>query len=282
MKFESVAAPFELPLVAAASTSGTIILGFGALGSLNPTKNPQYPTVSYTGTVWMAWLGTLAKESDIPTELPNPHSLNIKIGDTTTSYDGSAAKTVEIPGGGGTDASLGITGAAVGQALTVKTIDKQGKPTEWESAALARVDGSNIPTSVRDTFRTNIAALPGVKVYGKADANGKIKAYIDAACTEEAGYTMAMGLADYGNALLIYDHKTYQCVGFEEPASMQGSGNYLVAVFFRSEIATDSAGTAVLKVETAKLNILDYLSGAINAPITTTAGELPLTTTTTT
>ena len=99
VKFESVAAPFELPLVAAASTSGTIILGFGALGALNPTKNPQYPTVSYTGTVWMAWLGTLAKESDIPTELPNPHSLNIKIGDTTTSYDGSAPKTVEIPNG---------------------------------------------------------------------------------------------------------------------------------------------------------------------------------------
>ena len=29
----------------------------------------------------------------------NPYSLNIKIGDTTTSYDGSAAKTVEIPKG---------------------------------------------------------------------------------------------------------------------------------------------------------------------------------------
>lgn len=62
---------------------------------------------------------------------------------------------------------------------------------------------------------------------------------------------------------------------------MQGSGFYVVAVFFRSEIATDSAG-AVLKVETAKLNVVDYLAGAINAPITITAGELPLTTTTTT
>ena len=54
-----------------------------------------------------------------------------------------------------------------------------------------------------------------------------------------------------------------------------------VAVFFRSEIVTDSAG-AVLKVETAKLNVIDYISGMINAPITITAGELQLTTITTT
>ncbi len=107
--FPGMNAPFELPLVAAASISDTIVLGFGALGSINPTDNPQYPTVAYTGMEWRAWLGTLAKKSDIPmipTELKNPYSLNIKIGDTTTSYDGSAAKTVEIPEGGPTDAQV--------------------------------------------------------------------------------------------------------------------------------------------------------------------------------
>ena len=98
-KFPAVNVPFELPLVSAAPFFETFVLGFGALGSLDPTANPQYPTVAYTGTNWLAWLGTLAKESDIPTELKNPYSLNIKIGDTTTSYDGSAAKTVEIPKG---------------------------------------------------------------------------------------------------------------------------------------------------------------------------------------
>lgn len=177
--------------------------------------------------------------------------------------------------------SLGISGASVGQAALVKSVDETGKPTEWEPATLAKADGSNIPFKMQDTFRNNIATLPGVKVYGKADANGKIMAYIDAACTEEVTYIEAMELTEYGNALLIYDHKTYQCVGFEEPASMQGSGNYMVTVFFRSEIVTDSAG-AVLKVETAKLNIMDYMSSAIDAPITITTGELPLTTTTTT
>ena len=98
-KFPAVDVAFELPLVSAAPFFETFVLGFGALGSLDPTANPQYPTVAYTGTNWLAWLGTLAKESDIPAELKNPYSLNIKIGDTTTSYDGSAAKTVEIPKG---------------------------------------------------------------------------------------------------------------------------------------------------------------------------------------
>ena len=106
VNFSGVNAPLELPLVAAASTSDTIVLGFGALGSLDPTARPQYPTVVYTGMTWMAWLGTLAKESDIPTELKNPYSLNIKIGNTTTSYDGSAAKTVEIPESIPTDAQV--------------------------------------------------------------------------------------------------------------------------------------------------------------------------------
>lgn len=177
--------------------------------------------------------------------------------------------------------SLGLTGAAVGQAPMVKTVDEQGNPTEWGPATLVKADGSNIPNSpgVMDAWRTRIAALPGTKVYGKADANGKIKAYVDAACTEEASVNTTMELIEHGNALLIYDRKTYQCVGFEKPASVPGF--YIVPVFSRSEIATDSA-SAVLKVETAKLNIADYLSGDINAPITITAGELPLTTTTTT
>ena len=35
--------------------------------------------------------------SNIPTALKNPYSLNIKIGNDTTSYDGSVEKTVEIP-----------------------------------------------------------------------------------------------------------------------------------------------------------------------------------------
>lgn len=196
----------------------------------------------------------------------------------TTAHNAAGEK---ITGEAVDGISLGISGASVGQAALVKSVDETGKPTEWEPATLAKADGSNIPRNMQNTFRDNIAALPGVKIYGKADANGKIMAYIDAACTQQATYIEAMELSERGNALLIYDYKTYQCVGFGEPSSMQGSGNYLITVFFRSEIVTDSAG-AVLKVETAKLNIMDYMSGEIDAPIKITAGELPLTATTTT
>lgn len=44
----------------------------------------------------------LAVKSDIPiipTALPNPKALTIKVGDTTTTYDGSAAVTIDIPNG---------------------------------------------------------------------------------------------------------------------------------------------------------------------------------------
>lgn len=111
---------------------------FGGIGSTG--GNTFYLTVMIDGA------GTLTAKTDdvaskddiptIPTELKNPHSLNIKIGDTTTSYDGSAAKTVEIPEGGGTDASLGITGAAAGKIPKIKAVDAAGKPTEWEATAL--------------------------------------------------------------------------------------------------------------------------------------------------
>lgn len=66
VKFEEVNVPLELPLVAAAPFFETFVLGFGALGSLDPTAKPQYPTVTYTGTAWMAWLGTLARSEDVP------------------------------------------------------------------------------------------------------------------------------------------------------------------------------------------------------------------------
>lgn len=170
----------------------------------------------------------------------------------------------------GADPSLGLAGASKGQSPVVKTVDGDGKPMEWEAAALAKADGSNIPNdvNVQNLWTTKIAALPGIKVYGKADANGKIMAYIDAACTLKAGANMVMGINDYSNALLIYDHKTYQCVGFEQSASAQVSDPYLVVVFSRTDVRKDKAGTTDFTAETARMDILGYLSGTVDAPIT--------------
>lgn len=181
--------------------------------------------------------------------------------------------------GGGADLSLGLAGASKGQSAIIKTVDADGKPTAWGAAVLVKVDGSNIPESMKDNFRVNIGALPGVKIYGKADANGKIMAYTDAACTAAVGNAEALGLTEYGNALLIFDHKTYQCVGFSE--SQYAPGYFTVAYFFRAEIAT-TGNTSVYHVEHAVLDIERYLYGEIDAPIKITAGDIPMTTTTTT
>lgn len=103
-KFPGMDVSFVLPLVSAVGMRDMILLGFAALGSLSALAAPNYPVVAYNGgnRKWTAWIGTLARASDIPTiptALKNPNALNIKIGDTTTSYDGSAAKTVKIPEG---------------------------------------------------------------------------------------------------------------------------------------------------------------------------------------
>ena len=80
--------PFMLPLVSAMSIGGNIGLGFSTLGSTSPTEVPQYPTVLYTGMEWKAWIGMLMRDP-----------LNIQIGSTVTSYDGSYTVNVEIPEG---------------------------------------------------------------------------------------------------------------------------------------------------------------------------------------
>ena len=48
---------------------------------------------------WGAMFTTLAQKTDIPSALPNPNALTIKIGSTTVTYDGSTAQTVTIDDG---------------------------------------------------------------------------------------------------------------------------------------------------------------------------------------
>lgn len=65
--------PFTLPLVSAMSMGGDVLLGFAALGSINKYSAPMYPTVAYSGASkkWLAWLGTLARDEDIPEGVPS-------------------------------------------------------------------------------------------------------------------------------------------------------------------------------------------------------------------
>ena len=87
-------------------------------------------------------LETLIKNITIPETLPNPKKL-IFTGAVTAEYDGSEEQTINIPessGGGMTEEQLSLLNgkidspqtAEVGQVLSVKAVDENGKPTEWE------------------------------------------------------------------------------------------------------------------------------------------------------
>lgn len=53
-----------------------------------------------------------------------------------TSLDEVAA-ILETKAAGGTDISLGLTSASVGQIIKVKAVDESGKPTAWEAADMS-------------------------------------------------------------------------------------------------------------------------------------------------
>ena len=96
VNLSSLSEPLILPMTAALKDSSQVMLAFITLTEF------RVVLVQCSGSAWFVATATLAYSDDIPTipeYLPNPNALNIKIGDTTTSYDGSAAKTVEIPEG---------------------------------------------------------------------------------------------------------------------------------------------------------------------------------------
>ena len=61
----------------------------------------------------------------------NLDELETESKDTLVAAINEVAKTKAA---GGTDISLGLTSAAVGQTIKVKAIDEKGKPTAWEAA----------------------------------------------------------------------------------------------------------------------------------------------------
>lgn len=53
------------------------------------------------------------------------------------SFPGGMAEAVRSIPSGGTDISLGLTSAAIGQTIKVKAVDTDGKPTAWEAVDMA-------------------------------------------------------------------------------------------------------------------------------------------------
>ena len=87
--------PIILPMIIGFTRPDeSLLLGFVAF-----TGPTSFMALQYGGTAWSVSTFPLLSpdEITIPEVLPNPNALNITIDGTTTSYDGSAAKTVEIP-----------------------------------------------------------------------------------------------------------------------------------------------------------------------------------------
>ena len=76
---------------------------------------------------------------------------------TAESTDTQAASAKAVwdmigTGGSGTDISLGLTGAAVGDIIKVKAVDADGKPTEWEAANSAVEIANGVDVSAVSSF----------------------------------------------------------------------------------------------------------------------------------
>lgn len=88
-----------LPATLPALLISKLMCVFGGIGVIDGTVSYISVIIGAFGALEVT-TGNVATKSDIPTiptELKNPYSLNIKIGNATTSYDGSVEKTVEIP-----------------------------------------------------------------------------------------------------------------------------------------------------------------------------------------
>ena len=75
-----------------------------------------------------------------------------------TSLDEVAA-ILETKAAGGTDISLGLTSAAVGQIIKVKAVDESGKPTAWEAADMS--EGIALDTTLTQSGKAADAKAVG-------------------------------------------------------------------------------------------------------------------------
>lgn len=83
------------------------------------------------------------------------------------SFPAGMAKAVRGIPSGGTDISLGLTAATVGQTVKVKSVDADGKPTEWEAVDMASGGGSSNDYEFVQSFKLS----PDTAVYELADVS---------------------------------------------------------------------------------------------------------------
>ena len=66
-------------------------------------------------------------------------------------------KISDRPGtGGGGDVDMGVTGATVGQTVTISAVDENGKPTEWEAVDFPESGGATTWEDLGSTFEEGV------------------------------------------------------------------------------------------------------------------------------
>lgn len=124
--------------------------------------------------------------------------------------------TLARKAGGGTDISLGITSAAVGDIVKVKTVDASGKPTEWEAAELS----PTMPLIFRELVPAGMA-----EYLRTTDASGKalnLKRWelwiripvVEGVITETKTFYINDG-ATYSGITIYYNDKSVPCYYYQ-------------------------------------------------------------------
>lgn len=94
------------------------------------------------------------------------------------SFPAGMAEAVRGIPSGGTDISLGLTAATVGQTIKVKAVDADGKPTAWEAVDVAGGETWEKIADVALTADTSVYELANFGIYRKIKVTLSRAAYV--------------------------------------------------------------------------------------------------------
>lgn len=177
-------------------------------------------------------LKTLIDAITVPDKLPNPNALTFT-GAVTGSYDGSAPLEVAIPSVGGASGDyIPIPASAeVGQTIVVKTVDENGKPTEWEAVDLPSGGGQaidKISIKITETVHS-ISLLDDITLYNRIRANIKVVGDSANAASGVLGATTPSGILV--NYILNATKTATGYLFFDLRLSEQGAESYVTPNF---------------------------------------------------